>query len=306
MSNEISRDGALRRKELKLAYVRSIVNHLNYLGFLIIILEYMKFESSVWIFVLRLFIQSLLASPFPTQVQMRFLALSQRNRQVFPSSEMPVTGSATAAREPSNLAEMPGAFPSSHPNSNNSPTGQEQSDEHAIGRLKYNITWFLLHCSVTFNVMITMYRLLSPMDFTYKVRNMPSDLSNSGSTPSPFENSHGLLNGEYRGRIFVQMIGERIPTSNVWGNAQLCFFNVFIMICQIGLYILTCSDCVQESIENKTSAGQDSEETSESGHYGAVAVIDPSASLDRILRERYENNLISYPEATTPDRTQTV
>ena len=64
-----------------------------------------------------------------------------------------------------------------------------------------------------------------------------TDLKNA---PSPFISGNGIIGGEMRGQMFLQIIGEVVPKSDLWGNINKSFYDFLILILQFTLFAVTC------------------------------------------------------------------
>lgn len=278
-----------RKKNFK----KRLIGQLNYLGFASIIIQYLKFGSSIWVLLLRLFIQSLLSSPFPSEFQMRRLAMSTYHRQIpgLRNSNSAQLGNPTGMNELS----MPGAFGSI----NSGETASSESTEDMTKRLRTNISWFLFHCSLSFNCLLILFCIIWPKNFKSKLEDFSFGRSDLQNTPSPFNNDNGLIGGEFKGSVFIQLIGERLPSSNFWGNVHLIMFDFLILICQFGLFCLTCfEDEITPKDDHNDETTSDAVNTSKADGYGGdvvATVIHPSAIVDTILNGDIEEEEILQP-----------
>lgn len=55
-------------------FQRNLVNNLSFLGYVLISLEYIKYDRTVWTLITRAIVQSLISSPFPSDAKLRRLA----------------------------------------------------------------------------------------------------------------------------------------------------------------------------------------------------------------------------------------
>lgn len=258
----------LRRKNFQ----KKLVVQLCYLGYLIIVLEYLKYGCTIWTLVLRTIVQSLLAAPFPSDTQIRRLSLH---------SETP--GSSYLSRisqvVPNNdgVMSMPGAFVEN--GRQTTVNNQENQAKEEVDDIKRKIRTVLFHGSLSINVLYILMSILFPVDFMGQLEG--NYLREDGLTniPSPLNNVNGFIQGERKGGFFMQMIGEFVPQSNFTGNLGIVLFELAILICQFGLFVLTCVNFAnlgyQEEPANYHSDGYD----------GKVHVtqIDPNNAIELVL-----------------------
>lgn len=273
-----------RRKQLQ----DDLVNQVSFLGYAVIFLHYLKFGSSTLTLILRLCVQSLLTSPYPSEFQLRRLTFSAQSRTIpglrrDNGASVPQTINRSGTR-------IPGTFtPADQPAIEQE---TEVETEDISDRLRHNIRWILFHCSFTVNFILIMLSIIWPIDFQAKVGEYRLNEKDLSDVPSPFNNHNGLVGGELRGRIFIQFIGERVSSSNFRENLGLLFLEVLIFICQFCLYLLTCYNLAKPPIDAFTSEDSDAvrENDIEYGGYGGnvlATTVDPMKVFDHILQERY-------------------
>ena len=61
-------------------FQRNLVNNLSFLGYVLISLEYIKYDRTVWTLITRAIVQSLISSPFPSDAKLRRLRHDHRCR----------------------------------------------------------------------------------------------------------------------------------------------------------------------------------------------------------------------------------
>ncbi|CAI4053737.1 hypothetical protein N7582_005798 [Saccharomyces uvarum] len=259
-------------------FQRNLVNNLSYFGYVLIFLEYIKFDRTVWTLITRAIVQSLISSPFPSDAKLRRLATAGGDNDNARIATLP---GGTSIR-------IPGMFTTEV--LDNPSIDAEQQDNAAVVSIKRQIRKFLFHGCLSLNMLLIVLTILFPIDFLEPLSDyVPVDgLKN---TPSPFSNSNGLLLGERRGGLFLQMIGERLPKSNFSGNLGLLMFEFSILIVQFTLFSLTCvvlADLDFQEPENVDSVKSD-------GYDGSVVVarIPLNKTLDTVL---YDGNINDIDE----------
>lgn len=212
-------------------FERTLVSTVSLLGYIVILLQYLKYGTRIWLILLRCGFQSLLSAPFPDEGQLFRMARATRMRGNN-------TGNENRSGEDTPLPDMPGAFTAA--SAINPTAGNETISEDDIEIVKKKIRTMLFHGSLTLNLVVTIFYLLYPVDFYGKLEgNYPSG-NGLQNTPSPYNNQNDLAQGERRGTVFLQVIGEKLPDSNFSGNLGLFAYNVAIMFCQFTLFTLTC------------------------------------------------------------------
>ncbi|CCF55988.1 hypothetical protein KAFR_0A05530 [Kazachstania africana CBS 2517] len=215
-------------------FQRNLITNLSLLGYLLIVLQYIKYGTTAWTLLIRCIFQSLLATPFPPEEQIRRIAAS-RNRADASNPER-----APNNEQVTNIS-MPGGFSSLLEDNGTTNDDITQASRYKdLVDIKLKIRTLLFHGSLSFNVFLLLIAILSPVDFVAKFEDPRSDANGINNTPSPFANSNGLINGERRGGIFFQLIGESLPESNFWGNFGLFIYDFAILITQFTLFVLTC------------------------------------------------------------------
>lgn len=276
----------LRRKNFQ----RKLVTQLCYLGYVIIVLNYLKYGCTIWTLMLRTCVQSLLAAPFPNEAQMRRLSLRNElpGSNYFPGLSAAIPTNSTLIQNP-----MPGAFPS---NSTQEPeqASDNQANKVIEDEVKKKIRGVLFHGSLTVNIFYIIIAILFPVNFRGKLEGNYLHEDGLNDTPSPFNHANGLIQGERKGGFFMQMIGEPIPQSNLKGNLGIIMFEFAILFCQFGLFILTCINFANlgvdeyelEEADRQISLDEGATQTQPSdGYDGKVFVtqIDPNKAINDIL-----------------------
>ncbi|GMC43481.1 unnamed protein product [Saccharomyces cerevisiae] len=211
-------------------FQRNLVNNLSFLGYVLISLEYIKYDRTVWTLITRAIVQSLISSPFPSDAKLRRLATIGADNNT--------TGVATLPGGRS--IRFPGMFGTEMLYNSSSEAEQQDHDDTAIVSMKKQIRKFLFHGCLSLNMLFIILTILFPIDFFEPLSGSEPVDDGPKNTPSPFSNSDGLLLGERRGGLFLQMIGERLPKSNFSGNLGLVMFEFSIFIVQFTLFSLTC------------------------------------------------------------------
>lgn len=261
----------LRRKNFQ----RKLVTEVTYLGFIVIVLYYLKYGCTIWTLLLRTCVQSLLSVPFPNETQIRRLSQARENSGSAYFSSL--SGAIST-----DTVEMPGSFPSSNPQET-APRSEDQIKEEIHG-VKIKIRNVLFHASLTINFFYIMLSLLFPTNFMGKLEGNHLHEDGLTDTPSPFNNANGLIQGERKGGFFMQMIGEAIPQSNLKGNFGVLIFEFAILFCQFSLFTLTCVNFASLDSTSSDEFGEDPTPSSD-GYDGKVHVtqIDPIAAIDRTM-----------------------
>ncbi|CAI4832164.1 CPI_1c_G0055960.mRNA.1.CDS.1 [Saccharomyces cerevisiae] len=211
-------------------FQRNLVNNLSFLGYVLISLEYIKFDRTIWTLITRAIVQSLISSPFPSDAKLRRLATVGADNDTTAVATLPGGRS----------IRFPGMFGTEVLYDPSNEAEQQDHGDAAIVSMKKQIRKFLFHGCLSLNMLFIVLTILFPIDFLEPLSgNEPVD-DGPKNTPSPFSNSDGLLLGERRGGLFLQMIGERLPKSNFSGNLGLVMFEFSILIVQFTLFSLTC------------------------------------------------------------------
>ncbi|GAV53240.1 hypothetical protein ZYGR_0AI05240 [Zygosaccharomyces rouxii] len=271
----------LRRKNFQ----KKLVVQLSYLGYLVILLEYVKYGCTIWTLILRTVTQSLLAAPFPNDTQIRRLSLHTET-----------SGSSYFSRlsnvVPSNngVTTMPGAFIEG--GRQESANNQEDQIKEEVNEVKRKIRTVLFHASLTVNLLYILMSILFPVDFIGQLEGNYLHEDGLTNAPSPFNNVNGFVQGERKGGFFMQMIGESVPQSNFKGNVGIIMFEMAIVVCQFGLFVLTCINFAE-------LGHQDPEVSSHSdGYDGKVFVtqIDPNRAIEIVMEtESNDDNPENWP-----------
>ncbi|CAB4252080.1 similar to Saccharomyces cerevisiae YPR109W Predicted membrane protein [Maudiozyma barnettii] len=220
-----------RYEDRKTDFTQHFVNALSLMGYIVIVIQFVKFESSFWILLARASFHSLLTNPFPGHAQLRRIAQrTGRTTSSTPDVDMP--GGFTNA---ANLSNMPHAT-----RDNSNITTAPPSTEDEIMAVKKKIRKLIFHGSFTLNLIVLIWNILHPTHFLEKLGGMYPHEKYLKNIPSPFVSGDGLLGGEFRGTAFIQFIGESIPHSNTWGNINKSAYDFLILILEYTLFILTC------------------------------------------------------------------
>lgn len=271
LTTENERVYQLRRKNFQ----RKLVLEIAYLGFIVIVLYYLKYGCSIWTLVLRTVVQSLLAVPFPSEIQIR--RLSQAREHSNSAYFSTISGAVST-----DTVEMPGAFPSTN-SQENRPRSEDQIKKE-ISEVKTKIRNVLFHASLTVNIIFVISAILFPTNFLEKLEGNYLHEDGLTNTPSPFNNANGLIQGERKGGFFMQMIGEAIPQSNIKGNFGVVMSEFAILFCQFGLFTLTCVNFANlDGLQDEETAEQAN--SSSDGYDGKVHVtqIDPIGAIDIVV-----------------------
>ncbi|EJS41265.1 YPR109W [Saccharomyces arboricola H-6] len=260
-------------------FQRNLVNNLSYLGCILILLEYIKYDRTVWTLITRTVVHSLISSPFPSDAKLRRLATVGANNNTTGVTTLP---GGTPIR-------IPGMFGGEALDNPSNEAEQEGYDDVAIVSIKKQIRKFLFHGCLSLNILFIALTILFPIDFLEPLNNYKPVDDGPKNTPSPFSNSNGLLLGERRGGLFLQMIGERLPKSNFSGNLGLVLFEFSILIVQFTLFSLTCvvlADLDFQEPERVDSVKSD-------GYDGSVVVaqLPLNKTLDAVLNDGSINGI---------------
>lgn len=268
----------LRRKNFQ----RKLVSEVSYFGFIIIVLYYLKYGCTIWTLVLRTVVQSLLAVPFPSEIQIRRLSQARENSG---SAYLSTISGAMST----DTVEMPGAFPSTS-TQETAPRSEEQIKKEIDG-VKIKIRNVLFHASLTINFLYLIFALLFPTNFVGKLEGNHLREDGLTNTPSPFNNANGLIQGERKGGFFLQMIGEAIPQSNLKGNVGVIMFEFAILFCQFSLFTLTCVNFA--NLDELTTNDETTEDMNShsDGYDGKVHVtqIDPITAIHKTMSSSIES-----------------
>lgn len=222
MSDRVDRNKKifdLRRRN----FSRNMVMKLGFLGYLIIIFKYLKYGTNVLSLLFRCVVQALLISPFPDKSYSQWLLA----RNGLPTS---LQGS------------IPGGFTTAGASgSNNSDSTQTDTGDFALEVLKRKIRAILFNCVLTINILYVVFAILFPTDFYIPQDGIYIDKQNGHQNmPSPFKYGKYMLEGERKGGITFQAIGETLPSSNLSGNLGVILCEALILIAQLLLFCVTC------------------------------------------------------------------
>lgn len=267
-----------RRKEIyedrKTDFVQHFVNSLSLLGYIVIVIQFIKFESSFWVLLVRASFHSLLTNPFPSYAQLRRIA-QRTSRRAATTEGVDMPGGFTNAASLLNGSN-------GRPGGTNGTTDPLSEDEE-ITVVKKKIRKLLFHGSVTLNIVVFIWNVFHPTYFVEKLGGDHSKEKYLENIPSPFMSGNGLLGGEFRGVAFIQFIGDAIPRSDLWGNINKSGYDFLIIILQYTLFILTCINFGELGYVAPTDMGY----TSSDGYDGHVAAVevDYNKPLDVIIND---------------------
>lgn len=251
-------------------FQRNFVSDLSLLGYITIILAYIKFDTSFWVLLSRLLLQSLLTSPFPDESRLQIIAARTRPQQNF-------TGGMFGP------SVIPGSFPTSDVT--------EEEQEAAQAYVKQKIRKFLFHGALTFNTLRLIWVVINPVNFADKFDTMTASEKALNNAGSPYANSHGLINGERRGGVFLQLIGEHVFRSKLCGNLALIGYEFLILVIQYSLFVVTCINLTDS--DRKENDGRQ-QETIGDGYDGTVFVSEVNYNTG-------VQNFIATPASTRPN-----
>lgn len=238
----------LRRRNFKSDLIKKVAM----LGYIVIILQYVKFGSRMIPLILRFAFQSFLASPFPNnELLIRTIQRLHDNDRENDTNTDSTNNNITDFNNNTNNSttgpnieiNMPGGFINTNEEINLdqvSPDVVEYSDEDRLNNMKDKIRSTLFFTCIPLNVVLLLIHTLSPFDFTVEQNDSMINLGPSGKLGSQFTYGSGLIEGERRNGITIQMVGELIPRSNFLGNLTNVWFDFMILIVQLVLFTLTC------------------------------------------------------------------
>lgn len=256
-------------------FSRNLVYKLGFLGYLIIVLKYLKYGTSFISLLFRCLVQALLISPFPDKTYSQFLL----NR----TSAMPRNGG----------IDFPGSFPgmgggATSDTGNNG--GGEDSSEDQLDLLKRKIRAILFNMVVSVNIIYILMAVIFPTNF-FKVGEGVYLDNQEGHhrLPSPFSYGQYMVEGERRGGITFQIIGEALPYSNLTGNLGVIFFEFLTFVAQ---YVLFCVTCVNFGDLDNAKDAEDQNYLTSDGYDGNVylTVINLHETIDDLLVEKLPYN----------------
>lgn len=228
----------LRKKNAQ----KNLTKNTILLGYILIIYQYIKFNTSSWILVFRLILQTLISSPFPSDNQL--VRVIQRVRNNNNNTTDTATNNHNNATDTNRYsfainnmtASIPGAFSEGISTSQNNESFN--IDEEVIN-FKKRLRTSLFHAIILINITVLIYRLFNRINFIDMSDG--NGLIDTGltNTPSLFLNGNGISQGELRGGLTLQLIGERLPTNNYVANLQIWFLDLFIFLSQFTLLTLT-------------------------------------------------------------------
>ncbi|CAL9736642.1 golgi/endosome-localized DSC protein 1 [Monosporozyma servazzii] len=225
----------LRKKNAQ----KHLTKDIALLGYILIVYQYIKFNTSSWIILFRLVLQTIIANPFPTDNQLMRVIQRVRSNNNPPTNNGSETGPPNIT-EPSIESNMnttiPGGF---NEEVNVSENSNPEEIDHEVIDFKKRLRSSLFHAIIVINVSILIYRIFNPLDFVDMFNGKGLNESGLTNTPSAFLNGGGINQGELRGGWTIQLIGERIPTNNFIANLQIWCLDLFVLLSQFTLLILT-------------------------------------------------------------------
>ncbi|CCH60044.1 hypothetical protein TBLA_0C02330 [Henningerozyma blattae CBS 6284] len=291
----------LRKKNFQ----QKLVNHLSVLGYTAIAIQYLKFGCRIWTLFLRAATQSALLSPFPSEAQIRRVTTARRNANQAASASLPgFSGLSDEIR-----TQIPGGE-SSYDLTNGISEDIEAEMEREAKSLKKKARSIIFFATLVTNLIFIFYDLLYPKNFMNLVKGHTLDEKDLTDIPSPFYTANDLVQGERRGGFFLQLIGDRLPRNNFNGNIGIILYDYAILICQFGLFILTCvnyGDVEAEKLSDQLDIDT-IEEMEDNKHYknsngydGNVlaAQLDPSKAIIDVLRDVSEHSTGTTYENST-------
>ncbi|KAL3233841.1 hypothetical protein RNJ44_03881 [Nakaseomyces bracarensis] len=247
-------------------FSRNLVFKLGFLGYLIIVLKYMKYGTNFFSLLFRCLVQALLLSPFPDKTYSQFLI----NR---------------TSAVPRNMGmNFPGSFPDTDSN-DNSTEGEQLPSENQLDLLKRKIRAILFNMVLPVNIIYILMAIVFPTNFFDVGDGVYLDKQDEHrGIPSPFIYGKYMLEGERRGGATFQIIGDSLPNSNLSGNLGIIFFEFLTLVVQ---YVLFCVTCVNfgelDHIED-----EDTNYLTSDGYDGNVhlTVINLHQTIDDLLYEK--------------------
>ncbi|QGN16794.1 putative membrane protein YPR109W [Kluyveromyces marxianus] len=195
-----AKDGETEYRVQTKEFRRNLTVQLQLLGFVLIVVSQLKYAGSIVLFMVRLGVQSVLGAPFPSEERlMRFTAYYRAN--------------------------------------NSANSSETNSLRHSFKKLEA----MLLYVTLVMNFGVMVCGVVWPIDFEkevdgFRVPGMGRGLSSYGS---PFNHMGSrVIEGEVRRHWFTQYIGERVPSSNVRGNASYMWYQWGILVVQVGLGLM--------------------------------------------------------------------
>lgn len=195
-----AKDGETDYRVQTKEFRRNLTVQLQLLGFVLIVVSQLKYAGSIVLFMVRLAVQSVLGAPLPSEERlMRFTAYYRAN--------------------------------------NSANSSETNSLRHSFKKLEA----MLLYVTLVMNFAVMVCGVVWPIDFEkevdgFRVPGMGRGLSSYGS---PFNHMGSrVIEGEVRRHWFTQYIGERVPSSNVRGNASYMWYQWGILVVQVGLGLM--------------------------------------------------------------------
>ena len=225
----------LRKKNAE----KNLTKNTVLLGFILIIYQYIKFNTSSWILVFRIILQTIIYNPFPTDSQL--IRVIQRVRTSNATANNNSNNNPNTNRYSFTINNMTSSIPNAfNENTGTSPNDESFNIDEEIIDFKKRLRITLFHGIILINITILIYRLFNPIDFVKMADGMQLNDTGLTDTPSMFLNGNGVSQGELRGGVTLQLIGERLPTNNFIANLQIWFLDLFIFLSQFALLTLSC------------------------------------------------------------------
>ncbi|CCC67709.1 hypothetical protein NCAS_0A11510 [Naumovozyma castellii] len=275
----------LRKKHFQ----RQLAHQFYALGCILIVIQYVKYGTTIVALVVRALVMALLFTPFPDDSQLRQMVHTS-NVSGFISSRFTSGNETDNENTGDNQGEgqnnMPGAFPGSGLDA----TVSEFMEEAEVQTLKLKIRKMIFHSSFTLNLIFIIFTIIYPTDYLSAVSNGSKlDEEDLKNIASPFNNGNGVIQGERHGSgIYLQMIGQSLPRTNFSGNLGSILFDFLILLVQFSLFTLT---CVNFTNLDKQAPIQDQREEISDGFDGNVFLtnIDLNFSLTCLLSPTEED-----------------
>lgn len=263
-------------------FQKHLVDQISLLCYILIVVRYLKFGGSTILLLIRCAIQSLLAKPFPSGTQLRFLSLRSTRGEI-------ESGGLGIGQTHINV---PGGLFMDESSRLSTPEERSTLSNTQIMNFYKKIQKILFFLSYIVNWIIIVFMILFPTDFESLLGKFEYsrgfDLQN---TPSPFNNEHSLIQGEWRGSFFMQFVGEKIPESNLKGNFMEISLQFMLLICQFGLFSLTCMNFSPFNEEENVRRGLESQnfDYDEDNRGILLATIKPFEMIDVIFNDQTTN-----------------
>lgn len=244
----MSRSYRLRNYVVKIKEFRhALISQFQLLGYTVIIVSQIKFSGNIVLFGVRLLLQSFLSAPYPTDNRLTAFINYYRT----------------------------------HTADGSDPNVQIRKAFKKIGLATVHVTLLL-------NFLVIVCGIIWPMDFEKHLEHfkMPG-IRHLENYPSPFNHGADIIEGEMRRHWFTQYIGERVPSSNLKGNASYLFFQLLILFFQVGLLLISAqcfSPFKEQSAADEAYLQRRPNELSD-GYNGNVLILElnPKTAVEELL-----------------------